>query len=225
MKHTAKQVFWGILLLLTAAALIFYGSGYGAEVLGIPLYKLIFTIVLAAWILAKMLFSDSLRERFKIFFPLALVFMVLETEISHWAGLADENIVNNWLVLLAAILADTAINFIIPKRTEKGHSNRFSSTTHYIDANETKKSCVYNRMGDSTVYYQNTELADKSVPLELNISNKMGNITVHIPADWNVVDKIHTNMGNIEIRQGTGGGITLILTGENKMGNIEIKSP
>ena len=225
MKHTVKKVFWGILMLLTAAALIFYGSGYGAEVLGLPLYKFLFAIVLAAWILAKIIFSDSLRERFKIFFPIGFLFMVLETEISHWAGLPDENIINNWFVIMAALIADSAINFIIPKKNTKGHSNKFSSTTHYIDAAETKQSWVYNRMGDATVYYQNTELADKDVPLELNITNKMGNVTVHVPADWVIVDKISTNMGNIDIREGIGGGLTLTLLGENKMGNIDVESP
>ena len=222
MKNTVKKGFWGILLLLTAAALIVYGAGIGPEIFGMPLYKFIFSIILAAWIIAKLIFSDTLRERFKLFFPLALLFMLLETEIAAWAKLPDENIINNWFVLLAAIVADSAFNFLIPDRTKKEHSNRFSNAVHYIDVSKTVKSNVYNRMGNTEVYYQNTELADPSVELELTLSNKMGNTSVYVPSDWVIVDKISNHMGNVEIREGAGEGITLVLRGENKMGNIEV---
>ncbi len=222
MKNTVKKGFWGILLLLTAAALIVYGAGIGPEIFGMPLYKFIFSIILAAWVIAKIIFSDTLRERFKLFFPIALLFMLLETEIADWAKLPDENIVNNWFVILASIIANCAFNLLIPGRTKKEHSNRFSNAVHYIDVSKTTKSNVYNRMGNTEVYYQNTELADPAVELELNLSNKMGNISVYVPSDWTVVDKISNNMGNVEIREGTGEGITLVLRGENKMGNIEV---
>ncbi len=222
MKNTIKKVFWGILLLLTAAALILYGAGIGANIFEFPLYKFLLSIVLVAWLLKKIIFSNTLRERFKIFFPLALLFMVLESEIALWANLPDENIVNNWFVIMAAIVANSAFNFLIPDRTKKEHSNRFSNAVHYIDVSKTTKSNVYNRMGNTEVYYQNTELADPSVELELTLSNKMGNISVYVPSDWAVVDKISNNMGNVEIREGTGDVITLVVKGENKMGNIEI---
>ncbi len=225
MKNTIKRAFWGILLLLTAVALILYGAGVGTEMLEMPLYKFILSLVVAAWLLKKIIFSDNLRERFKVFFPLALLFMILESEIAAWADLPDENIVNNWFVLMAALVADSAFNFIIPNKSKKGHSNRLSSSVHYIDASKTTSSWVHNRMGDSTVYYQNTEFADREVELELNLSNKMGNITVHVPEDWIVIDKMSNNMGNIEIRESTGGGITLVIKGENKMGNTEVVSP
>ena len=222
MKNTVKKAFWGILLLLTAAALIIYGMGIGPEIFGLPLYKLIFTAVLVAWTVAKIVFSDTLRERFKIFFPLALIFMLLEPEIAAWASLPDENIVNNWFVLLAAVIADSAFNLLIPKRTKKEHSNRFSNATHYFDVSKTTKSNVYNRMGNTEVYYQNAELADPAVELELTVSNKMGNVSMYVPTDWIVEDEISNHMGNVEIRENTGCGIRLILKGENKMGNIEV---
>lgn len=222
MKSTIKKAFWGVLLLLTATALIIYGMGIGPEAFGMPLYKLIFSAVLAALIVSKIIFSDTVRERFKIFFLLALLFMLLETEIAAWANLPDENIINNWFVLIAGIVADKAFNFLIPKRTKKEHSNRFSNAVHYIDASKTSKSSVYNRMGNTEVYYQNAELADPSVELELEISNKMGNTSVYVPSDWVVDNKISNHMGNVEVRENTGCGITLVLKGTNKMGNVEV---
>lgn len=224
MKNTVKRAFWGILLLFAAAALILYGAGIGTEILEMPLYKFILSLVILAWIISKIIFSDTLRERFKIFFPLALLFMVLESEIAVWANLPDENIINNWFVIMAALVADSAFNYLVPKKNKKGHSNTFSSSVHYIDASNTTVSHVYNRMGNSDVYYQNTEFLDPETKLELNLSNKMGNITVYVPNDWVVIDKMSNNMGNIEIRESVGGSITLTLFGENKMGNIEIVS-
>ena len=222
MKNTIKKAFGGVLLLLTAAALIVYGAGIGPEIFGMPLYKFIFSIILAAWIIAKLIFSDTLRERFKLFFPIALLFMLLETEIAAWAKLTDENIINNWFVLLAAVIADSAFTLLIPKRTKKEHSNRFSNATHYFDVSKTTKSNVYNRMGNTEVYYQNAELADPAVELELTVSNKMGNVSIYVPTDWIVEDEISNHRGNVEIRENTGCGIRRILKGENKMGNIEV---
>ena len=77
-------------------------------------------------------------------------------------------------------------------------------------------------MGNTEVYYQNAELADPAVELELTVSNKMGNVSIYVPTDWIVEDEISNHMGNVEIRENTGCGIRLILKGENKMGNIEV---
>lgn len=244
MKNRVGRIFGGILLLITAAALIFYGMGYGASFFGMPIYKLLLSAVLVAWIIAKVLFSNSLRERFKIFFPLAFLFMVLESEISRWASLPDENIVNNWLLLLAALLANIAIDCIIPKnKTVKGHffgiggsnhshgdfesfdTNNLSSNTVYIDADKIKKSFIKNRLGETTVYYQNTDIASPDETLELNINNLMGETDVHVPADWVVTNKMQCVMGEVHIRNNAGNGIRLNVTGSNTMGETNIVSP
>ena len=126
MKQKASKICWGILLLLTAAALVLYGIGESKGIFGMPMHKMLFAIVLSAWIISKILLSDSLRERLKIFFPLGLLFMVLETEIAKWAGLPSEEIINNWIVLLASILADIAITVLIPRGKSKGKHFNFS---------------------------------------------------------------------------------------------------
>lgn len=244
MKNRVGRIFCGILLLIAAAALIFYGMGYGADFFEMPIYKLLFGAVLIACITAKVLFSDSLRERFKIFFPLAFLFMLLEPEISHWANLPDENIVNNWLVLLAAVLANIAVDCIVPKRKNiKSHffgicgnnhsqhnhetfdTNNLSSNMVYIDANKIKKSYIKNRLGETVVYYQNTDIASPDEPLTLEINNLMGETDVHVPADWVVTNNMQCVMGEVYIRPNTGDGIKLTVTGSNKMGETNIVSP
>lgn len=225
MKSQVKRVLIGILLLITASALIFYGAGMGANVFGMPLYKLLLSIALLGWLLCKVLFKSSLRERLSLFIPLALLFMLLEPEIASWCSLGKADIIDNWFVIMAAIVAEGALCFIIPKSKHKGPSNRLSSATHYIDAKETKRNWIKNRMGDTSVYYQNTEIVEADIPLELTLDNKMGNISVYVPSDWIIVNKINNNMGNIEIRENIGNGVTLTVLGNNKMGNIEITSP
>lgn len=243
MNGRIQKVFVGILLLIAAAALIFYGMGYGASIFGMPIYKLLISVTLVAWTVAKIAFSNSLRERFKIFFPLAFLFMVLETEISHWAGLPDENIVNNWLVLLSATLATIAINFIVPKSNRKNHlftlrksdrlyngfesvdSNRLSSNTVFIDAEQIKKSYVKNLLGETMVYYQNTDNLTCEDELILDISNCMGETDIHVPADWVVTSKIRGSMGEVNVRSNSGNGARLTVTGSNTMGETNIVSP
>ncbi len=226
-----KRAFFVIILLAVAAGLILYSLGIGPEFSGIPLYKLIVGVVLLSWILSKVIFGYELRQRLRLAFPVALLFMLYEEEIAVWCGLPDTNIINNWYVVAAAIACHIAIYLIIPRRmpffTAKGFEHlgsgsNFSSEVIYIDASKTSKSMVYSKMGHREVYYQNTESVPADAVFELDITNHMGNVSIHIPVHWNVKNRMETSMGNISIRQG-GGGATLILTGTNKMGSVEIK--
>ncbi|MBR6563708.1 MAG: hypothetical protein IKK70_07210 [Clostridia bacterium] len=224
MKGRAYKVYWGILMLIFAAALIVYGTVGTESSFGVPFFTMLMGIVLVGWIIAKIVFSSELREKFKIFIPLALLVMCFEKQIAALAGFESENFINNWVLLLSAVIADVAMSFIVPKRQGKGHNNRFSSSTHYVDAVTTKKSWINNRMGDSTVYYTNTDGIEGET-FELNLSNSMGDITVHVPADWTVINELLNRMGDVSIRQNQGSRCTLKLMGDNKMGDINVVSP
>lgn len=241
MKRTVHKIFWGLLLLLSAAALIFYGIGGETGVFGIPLHKLFFGLVLVSWIIAKIFFSDTLRQRFKIFFPLAFLFMLFEPEIASLAGLSEENIINNWLVLLAALLANSAMTVIVPKKKYKSFSksgfksesygfgepegydkNYFSEKTVYIDASKTVKSVVVNKFGETNVYYQNADYALHDTVYELTVENGMGETNVHVPADWVVKNEMTCILGEVNTRENPQGDLRLIIRGENKMGETNI---
>ena len=237
------KIFIGILLLLSAIALIFYGIGYEAAVFQIPIYKLLVGAVFVAWIIAKMIFSSTLRERFKIFLPLAFLFMVFEKEIANWANLPDENIINNLLIILAALLANIAVIFIFPKKVLKNRSttfgrknhfqdafesndtNSFSENTVYIDAASVKRSYIKNSFGETTIYYQNTDLIAENEIFELDINNSFGETDVHIPADWVVTNRMQCILGEMNTRKNTGNGVRLTITGSSKFGEINIVSP
>ncbi len=243
MKNTVHKIFWGLLLLLSAAALIFYGIGGEAGVFGIPLHKLLLGLILVSWIVAKIFFSNTLRQRFKFFFPLAFLFMLFEPEIASLAGLPEENIINNWLVLLAALLANIAMTVIVPKKSHKSYSKSgfksesygfgepeshdekyFSDSIIYIDVSNTTKSYVKNKFGETNIYYQNADCALPDTVYELTVENGMGETNVHVPADWYVVNEMSCLLGEVNTRKNREGvdQVRLIIRGENKMGETNI---
>ncbi|MBQ3230065.1 MAG: hypothetical protein IJB49_03505 [Clostridia bacterium] len=229
-SSTTKRIFFGIVLLAVAAALICYSIGLGPELSGVPLYKIILGLVLLAWIFKKIFFSYALRHRFQIAIPLALLFMLFEKEIAFWAGLPEENIVNNWLIAAAAIICHFAVCLIIPKSHRSifskriGSDHAFSSEMLYIDAVASPNASVTNHLGNREVFYQNVESIADDATLTLDISNSMGNVEVHVPVNWQVVNNMETSMANTEIRANRGFGPKLIITGRNRMGNVEIES-
>ena len=233
MKGNAHKIFWGLLLLFAAVALVFYGIGDEIDLLGLPIYKMILGLILVSWIISKVLFSESLRQRFKIFFPLAFLFMLFEPEIADYLRYPDENIINNWLLLLAALLANIAITIIIPKkhkhhgtqgfgRADGFNKNCFSDSTIYIDASKTTKSYVKNTLGETNVYYQNVDQALPDTVYELTIENCLGETCVHVPSDWVIKDEMTCALGEINTRKNPQGEVKLIIRGKNNLGETNI---
>ena len=223
MKGRAYKIYWGILMLIFAAALIVYGTIGGNQIAGISFVNLLLGIVLIGWMIAKIVFSRELREKLRLFLPIALLVILFEKQIAAIFDFND-NFINNWALIFAAIIADMAIGFIIPKKTSRGFRNRCADSTHYVDAANTDKNWVNNHMGDSTIYYTNTDGIEGKT-YELNLKNAMGDITVHVPADWTVINELYNRMGDVSIRQNQGSKCTLKLMGENKMGDINVVSP
>lgn len=239
-KSRTKRIFAGVVLLAVAAALICYSAGLGPILSGIPLYKIILGLVLISWIIKKIFFSRQLRKRFQIAIPLALLFMLFEKEIATFAGLPDENIVNNWIVAAAAIIYSIAICLIIPRYarfpkngfsikftntvngTNVGSSRAFSSEMLYIDAAASPNAAVTNYLGSREVFYQNTDAVPEGSTVTLDINNSLGTVEVHIPDGWKVTNNIETSIANTEIRQNRGNRVNFIVTGVNNIGTVEI---
>ncbi len=219
-----KKAFGGIFLLLTAIALLLYAIGFGPSVFGLPIHKLIFAGMILASIIAKMIYSDTLSEKFKIFTLLSVLFMILEPHIAEWANLESYDVINNWLLLLAAILIDISLGILIPK----GKSSRWinhhtgSSIIHYADVSESRYHSYSAQMSSVTIYYQNADTVETGSTVELELSCNMGSILVYAPEDWTVVDEIDTNMGSTCNKSNGGGRVTLKITGDNNMGSITI---
>ncbi len=230
MKKNEAKIIWGILLLIAAVGLIFYAFMPGLAIFTIPVWKWFVAAALIYWIVRKVVFGKNLARRLSIFIPLALLFFVFEKEIGGLLG-KGENFVNNWVIIIAAVLIDVAI-YIIFKRTWKmqrsyagtstsyidngsetrgntngqvngnvGRTFRLGDHTCYIDADANPTANVVNQLGELNVYYQNSDVGDLSRPLTLNVVNQMGETVVHVPGNWHV--ELHTDntMGAVNCRK------------------------
>lgn len=227
MKPKFHRILWSLCLLCSAASLLLYAFDVDSTFFELPLYKLIIVIVLVSYIISRAAFKSTLRQRLRIFLPLSAVIVLLEETIAGWIGAADKNLFHGFAIIAAGLIIDIAIGIMVPKRfTKRNHNtNRFSSSTHYIDAGTTKVSWISNKMGETTVFYQNTDSLSPDTVLELNIDNHMGNVNVHIPENWIIDDHIIAKFGETSIRTSKGFGIKLVLKGDNRFGNINIVSP
>lgn len=267
LKVSVNKAGTAIALLIVAVVLVLYGLGIGTTIFTVPLYKLLLGLLGVSYVISKLFFGDDLRERFCIFVALSFLFMIFEKEIAALAGLENSNIINNWLLFLAAALADIAIAMLIPKKKKVLHvkkggvhigddgvhvgdgihitddgikigdididvdddddyievdENAFGDASHYADASKHDYHYFMTKMGNSVIYYQNADLVPDGKTHELRLECKMGNMTVTVPEDWEIVNEIDCRMGNVFIRANTGSRVKLVVKGKVKLGNIKI---
>ncbi|MGN1047188.1 MAG: hypothetical protein ACI4QZ_01110 [Eubacteriales bacterium] len=231
------NLFWGIMLVLAAVALIIYGVGVNFDVIGIPLSKLLIGALLALWILKKLISGRTIFDKLDIFLPLGLLFIVFEKYIAEYIGVEDSNIISNWIVIVAALLFSAAMHMLSDGSKKKEYQNDTEgkkSESHrgmamsggiYIDAGENKMQFVTNSFGETEVFYQNAELLSGNTA-SLEVVNSFGEVIVHVPAEWNVENHMTCSFGSVEVRRQTvDSEKTLILTGKNSFGSVEIVSP
>ncbi len=260
MKKSGALI-WGILILLAAAGLLCYAFMPNLAVFTVPLWKWFAAAALLYWMIRLIFFSKKLAKRLSFVFPLALLFLVFEREIGTLAG-KGPNFVNNWIIILAAVLLTAAFHLIfrdkplvkIKSSNTVYGGDQTARTTYtqgqsgvqgtgngtyayagartfsmgnnvcYIDALE-PYAAVSNRMGQLSVYYQNTDMGDPSQQVTLAVSNALGQTTVHIPSDWRVVLTTQDNLGDIRVRPDSAGATRVFsVTVSNKGGQVSIVS-
>lgn len=232
-----KKTIWGIFLVAIAVVLLFYALLPKFTIFGhISTWKLIAGAFLIYWMLKNIFCGDTPEEQLSIFLPLALLFVVFRNDIAHyiWAGAAD---VKLWLVIVAAIVLTAAVSLFTENKSlkksaavdgearENAHKNTCASAVQYLDAN-LPSHWVKNRIGETTVYFQNTDIGDLTRPIRLTVENELGQVTVHVPADWTVHVESGNSLGEIENRVNlTENGRLFTLCGYNRLGEIDIVSP
>lgn len=221
-----KKLVWGILLALAGIAVVLFAIFPEYGPVGVPAWKWLIGAMLLWWLIDHLLFGHGLRERLDIFLQLGFLFMVFESNIAGLIGREDD-FVNNWLILGAAILLTIAVKLIFSgKKHHRDEQNAMSSSVIYLDASDGKERTISNKMGDMSVFYQNTDLGDTTKPVRLYVTNKMSNLTIHVPADWTVNVKASNVMGDISVRDSSiSGGRLFIVEGSNVMGELAIVSP
>ena len=108
MKKSRNGLFFGIILVCAAVALILDGLGISISGAQISAWSIVGGVLCLAWLVVEIVelkFSH-------IFFPLAFIFLLFEGQIATWLGHDDPNLISNWLVLLAALLLTIGVGVL-----------------------------------------------------------------------------------------------------------------
>ena len=185
------NVFWGVLLLLSAAAVLVNRLGY---LQGIGFWSILFNAGL------KGIARGNIGT---ILFSIAFL-VIINDEFLHLEAITPGP------VLLAALLGTVGLNMLFPKsgRRRRGHlvligdgrggmadagsregpmisyENVFGSSVKYV-SEEILQVDVENVFGSTQVYFTDALLRDGSA--DVNVSSVFGNVTLYLPASWKVL--------------------------------------
>ena len=224
-----KKLFWGLGFLLAAALIILDAVGIIPSLLSAVGKVSIFSLILGLLLLSFVIERLCKGKVADIFFPLAFIFMLFEKNIAVLCGLEDENIINNWLVLLIALLLHAGFAILLPsphtrKRHRKcatSHENAFNSSTIYIDCETFTSSTVTNKLGECTVHFRGIDKYQGGQTL--TVENNLGSMTVNVPVAWTAVVDVNNAIGSLDTPlYSDNGGPVLYIKGENHLGSLEI---
>ena len=211
-KRQMKKVFWGVLFLLGALALLLGKMGYLEE---LGFWSVFFSIVLVG-----ILIDGVLRRSFgEILFPLAGL-IIVNDELLHLEEITP------WPVLGAALLGTIGLSIIFPGRkrwkmhagsrhlqevirdgadTDSGeilsgdkihYEVSFGDAIKYIAGQDVSKVFLECSFGNLEVYFNDAVLKDNEANVAVECS--FGNMELYIPATWKVIMKIDSSFGGVE---------------------------
>lgn len=233
-----KNVFWGLLFLLGAFAVlagrlgVFRGVGFWSVLFSIGLLGVLVNgIIHRSW--GTILFSAAF---------LAIVNSSL---------MGIEKLVP-WPVLGAALLGTIGLNILFPSRHRHGHyicargnngevgeveyheevgndgseqvncEVSFHSSVKYIQCSRLKSADLSSSFGGLTVYFNNAMLQDHAAHVKVDVS--FGNMELYVPVGWRVICNVSSSFGHVEEHGFCRGDETEMLTidGDVSFGTLEI---
>ncbi len=234
----AWKLFWGLGFIIAAVALVLDAFGVFT-----PFLSAFGEVSILALVGGFLLLCFAISELFKgnlgnFFVPLALIFMIFEKNIAHYfkIGDTDGNIINNWLLLLVAVMLGIGFSILFSgiKRRRRHKSgcewnlgdnvkvrSSIGSSVKYIDCEGFKYEAIENDLGACTVFFENVEKYEGDGVLA--VENNLGSVVITVPEEWNIVTKIDNSLGGVVAPKPVPGGPTLTVTGENNLGSISIK--
>ncbi len=210
-----KKIFWGILFILGAVALLIGKLGYLGD---IGFWSIFFTLGLLGFLI-----EGIFKRKFgTILF--ALAFLVIVND--KFLGLEA---ITPWPVLGAALLCTIGLNILFPgkykvskhiggtkhllpeeiiidvendadEESEEGEEVRyevvFGNAMKYVTGkslSSVRGECVF---GDLNIYLDNAEL--KNHRAEVRAEAVFGNIILYVPASWSVIQDVDTVFGSVD---------------------------
>lgn len=231
-----RNIFWGVLFLLGAVAVIISRLGY---LQGLGFWSVLITVFLAGFLINGVF----KRNWGQILFSLAFIGIV------NARLLGIEKLVP-WTLLLAALLGTIGLNMLLPRRRliEKHHfaegkktgdpagddvvamageeevhyQNSFGSAIKYFGYRQLEYAHLESSFGLLEVYFDNAVLKDQAGLVKVEPS--FGVIRLYVPASWRVIIDVNTNFGGVE-ESGCcdpAGKEVLTVTGDISFGCLQI---
>ncbi|MBE6639039.1 MAG: hypothetical protein E7616_06260 [Ruminococcaceae bacterium] len=225
-----KSIFWAAVLILVASLLLadaILGAMGIAFFEKLSLGKCFLGVILAATFLNGLF--NLYAGRF--FLSAAFLFMLFEKEIAQYAGMKSSNILSNWLVFFCAVLLAIGFSVLLSRVREKRKHrkwmrygakrmhNHLHNTIRYADST-TPKHVFENEMGNLDVYFDN--VAQYQGNAEVLVTNHMGRIGIHVPADWCIECSVNNHTGQVSAKRGNPEGKKIYITGTNHIGQVVV---
>lgn len=213
LKISVNRIAMGILLIIGALLIGIDALGFCPRFFSeVSAFSIIIGAVLCAWILASLI-KLNIQD---IFFPLAFLFILFEKQISVMMGYSEgKNLINNWLVLLIALLLHAGFILIMPKHKKKidgknihfeccsDNSTSNNSTTNignkiiYIDCANFKTTKIENNLGATQVFFSNIDQYEGNGILV--IDNNLGLVKINVPSKWSISADVDNSLGSVSI--------------------------
>ncbi|MBQ7335417.1 MAG: hypothetical protein IJW92_02955 [Clostridia bacterium] len=236
------KLVWGIGFILAAVLIVLDVAGVLsplASVVGdISILALLLGLLLVCFIITRLV-----KGKFdQIIFPLAFLFMLFESNIAILCGAANHNLINNWLLLLVALLVQIGVGILCSSRKKhyvarvqtKFNGNKqhktyaggsLSSSTVYVNCATMTPNCVENNLGSCTVYFENVE--HYSGNGKLFVENNLGAMVICVPVAWQVHTEIENNLGAVNAPRNDATPYSdaslLTVCAENNLGSLTVK--
>lgn len=236
-----KSVYWGVLLLLGAAALVIGKLGY---LEGIGVWSIIFSVFLAGFLIEGLI-KRSFGE---ILFSLAFLIIVNDKLLNLEA-------ITPWPVLGAALLGTIGLNLLFPRFKKKdrfvkmhidrsgvdydgkerisegrwngngdsiSYGNVFGTSVKYLFG-EVSHVTTENVFGTLQIYFTDAFLKESTATVV--VENVFGTTVFYVPSSWRVVLSTENVFGSTN-EQGNcdpAGNAVLYIGGEVVFGSLQIK--
>lgn len=233
----AKSVFWGVLLLLGAAALVVGRLGY---LEGVGVWSILFSVCLAGFLINGIV-NRSFGE---ILFALAFLIIVNDKLLNLEA-------ITPWPVLGAALLGTIGLNLLFPRFKKKGrhihvkvngedydgktpvfeekwsgdsvsYENAFGEAVKYLSG-EISHVNAENSFGSMQIYF--TDATPKGGSATIDLETAFGSMVLYVPASWKVVLSTENAFGSTK-EQGScnpEGTTVLYVKGDVAFGSLRIR--
>ncbi len=236
-RKSRRKLFWGIVLVTGAVAMLMNRLGYLG---GVGFWQMVFTVILAAVFL-----NGILRRSFSQMMLSLAVFVIVNDEMLHMEAITPVP------VLVAAVAISIGLKMLFPNFSRHGrdgvfhtfwwspahksrqisserregdvitYENTFGSAVKYITE---EVSVVYlkNNFGGMEVFFNDAVLKGGSA--RVRVESSFGGMELYVPASWDVKLNVDTGFGAAEengIRKPADGNV-LYIDGEIWFGGLEV---